>query len=70
MVNGETIFFDTNYNHYLIQYIEKLGNDYSDNQKIHFTVIDDKNAIMSVPKSINGLIIRKNMPFITYINRP
>lgn len=63
----ETIFSDINYDHYIVQYQGNVHQDFLQQPDHYLTIINDRYAIVSLPKNIEISVGDPNFPSIVYV---
>ena len=63
----ESIFSDVNYDHYIVQYQGNVLQDFSQTPDNYLTLINDRYAIISLPKNVELAIGAPEFPSIVYV---
>lgn len=63
----ESIFSDVNYDHYIVQYQGDVLQDFSQTPDHYLTLINDRYAIISLPKNVELAIGAPEFPSIVYV---
>ncbi|WP_346928859.1 S8 family peptidase [Clostridium sp.] len=63
----ESIFSDVNYDHYIVQYQGNVLQDFSQTPDHYLTLINDRYAIISLPKNVELGIGAPEFPSIVYV---
>ena len=63
----DNIFYDVNYDHYIVQYQGNIQQDFSQEPNHYLTIINDRYAIISLPKNVEISVGDPEYPSIVYV---
>ncbi len=63
----DNIFYDINYDHYIVQYQGNIQQDITQEPSHYLTIINDRYAIISLPKNVEISVGDPEYPSIVYV---